>query len=91
MDGIYRPTNSLLGSNSSRDITSMPCFFMIGTTFAAMRVRKSRATSSSGPLRGVMKLRMLVGGFGDVPYSVVGMAAMVVVAVDAYWHYAGDD
>jgi len=34
----------------------MPCFFIIGTTFAATRFRMSLAISSSGPLSAVINL-----------------------------------
>jgi len=52
----YRPTNWLFAGNSSRLMTSMPCFFIIGTTLAATRLRMSLAISSSGPLSAVMNL-----------------------------------
>lgn len=83
----HRPTNSLFGSNSSRLVMSIPCFFIIGTTFAAILCRISLATSSSGPFKGVMNLQYLRGKtMKRPPYSIIWMSAMVVVSMYADRH-----
>jgi len=84
---MYLPTNSLFGSNSSKLMTSMPCFFIIGTTLAAILFKTSLAISSSGPFRGVMNLLRFSINFNHCsPYSIIWMSAMVVIPMNAHWH-----
>jgi hypothetical protein len=67
-------------------MTSIPCFFIIGTTLAATRFKISLAISSSGPLRGVINLLHKYVSKGKIPYSLIWMTTSIVIAVDTDRH-----
>jgi len=67
-------------------MTSIPCFFIIGTTLAATLFKISLAISSLGPFRGVINLLHKYVSKGKIPYSLIWMTATIVIAVDTDRH-----